>query len=858
SSMAYGADPNSSHSLKANQPSQTSTLGLGERQPTKEEINWANKHMSKNRPIRNNKLAIKRINDELKLKGQPQININSAVPMGKEVSAQVDATSASTTTLSSNTSSTSATVLPSFIDNSTLACFPPIGDQNPLSSCVAFSTTYYQFTHMTGLLRNWDVKNDTTNTKKFSPSWTYNIGNSGADNGMSIYGAYGILSDDGALTWANFPYDNTNYKKWPITSDLWLDAIKYRADQSGNVEISDTAVPRNDDTPVTSATDPDLNLLKNYLNNGYVLSFATYIWSWQFKDIGNDPLTTVDDPFVGKKICYARATNNSYDGRHVMTVVGYNDNIWTDINGNGVVDRDKGEMGAFKVANSWGANSNNNMDNGFYWVAYDALNRVSSVPGAPTFAHRSVAFNNDPNNESSEHNDLYWITAKESYNPSLSAVFTVSHSKRSQMKIEVGYSDTNTTTPIKTQSFYALTYAGGGFQRNYIKNNYYDYSGDYAFDGTGNGAGNTICNGNFTVDFSDMVKSDNLATGATRRWYLNVMDGSTDGKSLTVTGFSLINSSGTVLASTGNISRTVDGNTTTIYLDYALGTPQSVWTNKANAPVYRADSASASYNNEIYIAGGVDDNFTAQNTLWSYNPANGAWTGKANMNESRSEAGAATLLNKIYVAGGFNNSSLNSIEEYNPSNNTWVSKTNMPTARNCLGVASANGKIYAIGGLCNGATVNTVEEYDPTTDTWKTKASMPTARHSFGIVSYNGKIYVIGGTTAAGTKCSTVEAYDPLNDIWDTTKASMPTSRDGLACTAYNGKIYAVGGTQAGGVISGKTEVFDPSTNVWTTSANLNNARALLNAVCANNKLYTFLGIDATSNLSNKVEEYAP
>lgn len=35
-----------------------------------------------------------------------------------------------------------------------------------------------------------------------------------------------------------------------------------------------------------------------------------------------------------------------------MTLVGYNDNIWVDINGNGIVDN--GEKGAFKIANSWG------------------------------------------------------------------------------------------------------------------------------------------------------------------------------------------------------------------------------------------------------------------------------------------------------------------------------------------------------------------------------------------------------------------------------------------------------------------------------------------------------------------------
>ncbi|MDP4181281.1 MAG: kelch repeat-containing protein [Bacillota bacterium] len=763
--------------------------------------------------------------------------------MGKEISTQASLTSASSLT---STTSTTSTVLPSFVDNSTLACFPPIGSQLPLGSCCTFSSTYYQFTHMTGLVRNWDAKNDTSSTKKFSPGWTYNLLNLGQDKGINIFSAYSLLTDDGAVLWADFPYDS-NYLKWCASNSSWTNAIRYRADQSGTLQIHDSS--NNDDKPITSETDPDLSLVKNYLNNGYVLSFANFIFSWKNKYIGNDPATTADDAFVGKQICYAEALNSSqesYSGAHQMTIVGYNDNIWTDINGNGIVDI--GEKGAFKIANSWGVNDG---DNGFYWIAYDALNKISSVTGAPTFYSRRGVFVY----YSDKYNEMYWITAKDSYNPSLLAKFTVSHSKRSQMEVELGYSDTNSTTPIKTQTFTALHNCGGGYQCGYSQ----DYPYDYAFDGTGNGTGNTICDGTFTLDFSDLVKNNNLATGTTKRWYLIVTDSSADGKPVTVKNFSLINSSGTVLANTGTLSKTADGSATTTYLDYALGTSQSTWVNKANVPIYRVNSASTSYNNLIYVAGGYDENFVVQNTLLAYDPANGnSWTAKANMTNSRIEAGAATLINKIYVVGGFNSSSLNSVEQYDPSTNTWTNKANMPTSRHSLGVAAANGKIYAIGGISNGTTVSTVEEYDPTTNTWKTKTSMPTSRHSFGIVSYNGKIYVIGGRNAANAKCSTVEVYDPFNDTWDTTKASMPTSRDELACVTYNGKIYAIGGTQSTGGVSSKTEVFDPSTNAWTTLANINNARTSLNAACVNDKLYAIFGIDTNSNISNKVEEYTP
>ena len=61
-----------------------------------------------------------------------------------------------------------------------------------------------------------------------------------------------------------------------------------------------------------------------------------------------------------------------------MTIVGYNDAIWTDVNGNAVVD--PGEKGAFKIANSWGSTW---QDNGFIWLAYDALGGFRRFPTDP-------------------------------------------------------------------------------------------------------------------------------------------------------------------------------------------------------------------------------------------------------------------------------------------------------------------------------------------------------------------------------------------------------------------------------------------------------------------------------------------
>jgi hypothetical protein len=81
-------------------------------------------------------------------------------------------------------------VIPSSFDISTnpdtALYFPPIGNQGAINSCAGWSTTYYQFTYEVNRYRN--IPTDETNI--FSPSWTYNYINGGANNNVLITDAY--------------------------------------------------------------------------------------------------------------------------------------------------------------------------------------------------------------------------------------------------------------------------------------------------------------------------------------------------------------------------------------------------------------------------------------------------------------------------------------------------------------------------------------------------------------------------------------------------------------------------------------------------------------------------------------------
>jgi hypothetical protein len=345
---------------------------------------------------------------------------------------------------------------PSAADNSLLAEFPEIRTQGSLGSCTTFAITYYQLTYTVGCLYGWNNKNANNDTK-FSPKWVYNMINNGEDQGSSPGEAYAVLEGHGAATWTQFPYQTTktdpkSYREWCLNGETWQSAIHYRIDPHLWC-IPATRPPSSDDF------DGWLTNIKGMLADGEVLTFPTYISSWQYTTIKDDTDTPADDAFVGEYVAY---WVNGSQGGHMMTIVGYSDDIWTDINNNNVID--PGEKGALKIANSWGADWR---DSGFCWLAYDAL-RGTSAAGGPSSRARMPAIMGY---------GVFSIAVKYNYVPSLIGVFTVWHQRREQLGITLAGSDGTTWTPG------ALQFQGG----------------PYAFDGT-----SVACEGTFVFDFTDV------------------------------------------------------------------------------------------------------------------------------------------------------------------------------------------------------------------------------------------------------------------------------------------------------------------------------------------------------------------
>lgn len=537
-------------------------LGLGLRPPTAEESTWMDEKMQNTKIVRLNTLGLERINDDRRSKGQPALANTVTVPIGDEP--MPESPFGQSLNAVAEAVQAMGAALPTAVDNSLLPSFPMVQSQGDLGSCAAFSTTYYAGTHMTGLVRGW-ISNNADLTTKLSPKWTYNFVNGGSDTGTWFTSVFDVMLKLGAPTLSDWPYSGvknaTNYLEWPRTAAIWRSAINNRFSTVGRVQ--------------DIQTDAGRETAKALINNGYVLLYGTDIHAWRFTTLANDPGTSADNAFSGQPVCYVvkdytKISNGAGSG-HAMTIVGYNDDIWTDINKNGVVDT--GEKGAFKIVNSWGLiwgtpNDSGQVvsvtNNGFAWISYDALRAASLVPvtAAETYFSLNRAGGTSSYRSAFWGNEVYWISARASYTPTLLAQFTVSHPRRNQMTIKLGVSTTSTTTPVTYWPVTTTAYNGwlnGGASGPQVFQN---LGGAYAFDGS-----TTALNGTFVFDLTD------LTTNGNQRYYLEVTDtDATTGTAASVSDFRLLSTAGTLLGTASNgIPLSANNSTARAYLDYSTG-----------------------------------------------------------------------------------------------------------------------------------------------------------------------------------------------------------------------------------------------------------------------------------------------
>lgn len=259
--------------------------------------------------------------------------------------------------------------LPLSVDHSTSNYFPVIDSQGDYGSCVAWSSVYYMYTYEVNRLhgtsaKTTDDEGNVVNNEQnvYSPTWTYSLMALSSTKGISRSWVFDFSTKHGQLPLAHCPqYDSTTFpfRSLPTNRAALVNALSTRISGRGYFNV---------DTSLSSITSPSsstsLDVIKRLLKSGYVLG-VDMCWVPSFGQTSDG------------EHCVYRIAADPFSG-HAVTIVGYDDTIWCDINDNNVPE--DAEYGAFKIANSWGADAENH-NQGYIWLSYDALNLNTAVSG---------------------------------------------------------------------------------------------------------------------------------------------------------------------------------------------------------------------------------------------------------------------------------------------------------------------------------------------------------------------------------------------------------------------------------------------------------------------------------------------
>ncbi len=340
-----------------------------------------------------------------------------------------------------NESIASGHVRPDHVNNALQPSFPPIINQSG-GSCGAASTIYYQFTTQINTARFTAADSDerryathfgwmlNTNGPNGTPYETL-----GRDCGIASVASYGGTTY--SQLYGNSGQDDQDDDcGWMQGYDRWFATMHNRI-IAGN------------SFPFHCGTEEGRELVKNYLWNrcgddsyssGGVCGIGVAAGPFE----GNIPKTATNDAVGVTGMKYVTDWNETYN--HAMTIVGYDDRIEFDLDGNGIIgetpnaDGDN-EVGAWIICNSWGGGYANH---GFIYCPYERSNAVKGWAKERSFTPG-------------------YLTVMRDYRPLRTLRVKMEYTRRSEMSLNVGIAqDVNATVPEKSIVLTHFNYCGDG------------------------------------------------------------------------------------------------------------------------------------------------------------------------------------------------------------------------------------------------------------------------------------------------------------------------------------------------------------------------------------------------------------
>ncbi len=325
--------------------------------------------------------------------------------------------------------------LPAVVDNSLNDYWPGMKDQFNFMACQQYCGVAYVFGYEINRARNqpgWYWENS------YPTHYTLNFMNKGEwEAGVDFLQSFEIIRQQGQMTSADYGVDtSTSYRGWISGYDKYYRGMFNHLKHVHAIEVNSAA---------------GINTLKNYLNDhldgsatGGIACYTTSAGA-----IYSLKLLPQGTPEAGKSVVLVWQPNPD----HGLTVIGFNDSVRYDVNGDGrytndlditgdgIVDARDWEFGAFKIANSYGAS---------YW----------GDDGYAYALYRSYALNYEQGGV--WNNRVYVVDADTAYQPLLTLKVRMNHTTRNKIRILAGVStDTLRQMPDHVIDFPIFNFQGG-------------------------------------------------------------------------------------------------------------------------------------------------------------------------------------------------------------------------------------------------------------------------------------------------------------------------------------------------------------------------------------------------------------
>lgn len=448
----------------------------------------------------------------------------------------------------------SPTVLPISVDNSALSYFRPLFTQSGLecgqASSIGLGLTY-ELNAKRGLPGN-------VSQNQMATYFTYDFLNGGSDAGVCALESWEIVKRCGNPSVFDYGgLSSGGASRWMSGYNLYYNAMHNR--------ITDVA------TIYLNTTD-GWNMMRSWIYNhmdqaslGGVGTFYS-----QYGAVNNQlPSGT---PEGGKYVI----TSWGSSPNHSMTIVGYNDSIrWdyngdgqytnnVDINGDGIVNMRDWEIGGFKIANTYG-NVGNWANQGFAWATYKSFAEFTSSGGI-------------------WNNAAFIPYAKQDLSPKLTMKIALKHTSRNKLRVIAGVANNlSATEPEVTLSLPIMDFQGG----------------DKYMQGGTTEADKTI---EFGVDATPLLSETN--NGQPAKYFLMVQENDPSNSATgQVVSFDLIDyTTGSVTIPSGSSNvPLVENGTTTLTVNAALSCSKPDITNTVlpDAKIYEP------YSQQLFANGGT-------------------------------------------------------------------------------------------------------------------------------------------------------------------------------------------------------------------------------------------------------------